>query len=324
MDKKKLSKKIMKKAVLVMIPIFFILGWGLSYFYSLKELPFDLKPIKRFELKKRLNLFSSEKITVKILKNENAGTHEKKLIQITWNELQTEAYLLMPKDCRIKYPAILALHGHLTTKEEVVGIKSSQFGVNYGLKLAEAGYCVLAPDIPFAKNIGVEDHIGLNLIMTGKNLMGFRVAYLRALLQYLHSLPFVDAKRIGCIGWSMGGGLAMYLAAVDKRVKVVAISGYFGTYRGIFMKQRHSTDNYIPGILTFGEMPDVACLIAPRPLWVEGSKKDTSFPLESFMEGLERLKSCYEGNNEYFAYHIIEGGHRFQGEDIVKWFEGHL
>ena len=218
----------------------------------------------------------------------------------------------------------MALHGHLTPKEEVVGIKNSRFGVNYGLKLVEAGYCVLAPDIPFAQNMGFEDHLSLNLIMTGKNLMGLRIAYLEALLKYFCSLPFVDSKRLGCIGWSMGGGLTLYLSAIDQRVKVVAISGYFGTYRGIFMKQRHSTDNYIPGILTFGEMPDVACLIAPRPLWVEGSKKDISFPLESFMEGLERLKSCYEGNNEYFAYHIIQGGHRFQGEDIVEWFTKHL
>ena len=176
MGKKKLSQNIMNKVVLAIIPIFFILGWGFSYFYPLKEFPFDLKQTKRFKLKKILNLSGSEKITVTVLKHENVGTHDRELIQITWDGLQTEAYLLLPKVRRISNPAILALHGHHTTKEEVAGIRSSKFGVNYGLKLVEAGYCVLAPDIPFSKNIGVEDHLGLNLITTGENLMGFRVA----------------------------------------------------------------------------------------------------------------------------------------------------
>lgn len=90
------------------------------------------------------------------------------------------------------------------------------------------------------------------------------------------------------------------------------------------MNRRHTTDNYIPGILTFGEMADVACLIAPRPIWIEGSEQDPDFPLESFMQGLARLKSCYGGDKGHLTYHIIKGGHRFQGEDIVEWFKGHL
>ena len=112
----------------------------------------------------------------------------------------------------------------------------------------------------------------------------------------------------------------MYLAAVDTRVKVVAISSHFGTYRDTFMKIRQTTDNYIPGILKFGDMADVACLIAPRPLWLEHGQEDPEFPQEAFMSGIEALKKCYKGREENLTWQIIVGGHRFKGQGLEEWF----
>lgn len=218
-------------------------------------------------------------------------------------------------------PAILALPGHHTSKEEIIGEKPSRFGVNYGQQLAKAGFCVLVPDIPFSVDMQVEDHVALNLIMAGSSLTGMRVSYLRDLVDYLTSLSFIDPERLGCIGWSMGGALTMYLAAVDKRVKVVAISSYFGTYKNTFMRLRQTTDNYIPGILKFGEMADVACLIAPRPLFIEGADRDPEFPKEAFMEAIEDLKVCYKGHDERLTWQLMPGGHRFEGKGMEEWFK---
>jgi len=148
-----------------------------------------------------------------------------------------------------------------------------------------------------------------------------RVSYLRAIIDYLSSLSFIDPERLGCVGWSMGGALTMYLAAVDKRVKVVAISSYFGTYRNSFLRLRQSTDNYIPGILSYGEMADVACLIAPRPLFIEGGDRDPEFPKEAFMEGIEDLKICYKGHGERLTWQLLKGSHRFVGKGIEVWFK---
>jgi hypothetical protein len=312
----------MRKIFLVMCILFsFSIGWIASYFYPLRALPFDIKSLKRFELKRKLHISDPDNITIKFIKDEDAKTYIRRLIQVNWNGISNEAYLLVPKDYGSQCPTILAIHGHHTTKEDVIGIKRSKFGVDYGTKLVEAGYCVLAPDIPFSENLGLEDHVGLNLIMTGENLMGLRVSYLRALLDYLCTLPFGDSERVGCVGWSMGGGLAMYLAAVDKRVKVVALSGYLGTYRDTFMRMRQSTDNYIPDILNFGEMSDVACLIAPRPLWLEGGEKDREFPHEAFMRGIEDLRRCYKGHEGCLQWQVMPGGHRFVGRGIEEWFK---
>ena len=113
----------------------------------------------------------------------------------------------------------------------------------------------------------------------------------------------------------------MYLAAVDKRVKAVAISSYFGTYRDSFMKLRGSTDNYIPGILRLGEMADVACLITPRPLWLELGEQDPEFPQDAFMKGIAVLKTCYKGHEKRLQWQLISGGHRFEGNGIEEWFQ---
>ena len=40
--------------------------------------------------------------------------------------------------------------------------------------------------------------------------------------------PGLDGNRIGVIGWSMGGGLALKIAAMDDRVKAVAV--YYGKF----------------------------------------------------------------------------------------------
>jgi len=119
----------------------------------------------------------------------------------------------------------------------------------------------------------------------------------------------------------MGGGLALYLSAVDQRIRVVAISSYFGTYRDTVMRRRQTTDNYIPGILNIGEMADVACLISPRFLWIEGGEQDPEFPSEAFVKGIESLKSCYSGYEGRLKVQLLPGGHAFRGKGIKAWFK---
>ena len=313
----------MKKTLVVCLLclISFLGGFIFHFLYPEWELPLKIKAIQRKELRKTLKLEKEKIAEVAIIEEKNMGSYVKRRFRFTWGGFFFEAFLLIPHEAKDKIAAILALPGHHTTKEEVIGEEPSRFGADYGQKLVKAGFCVLAPDIPFSYDMRVEDHIALKLIMTGSSLTGLRVSYLTALVDYLSSLPFIDPERLGCIGWSMGGGLAMYLAAVDTRVQVVAISSYFGTYRDTFMKIRQTTDNYIPGILKFGDMADVACLIAPRPLWLEHGQEDPEFPQEAFITGIKVLKKCYKGREEKLTWQIITGGHRFKGQELEEWFK---
>lgn len=312
----------MKKTLvaLLLCLISFLGGFTLHFLFPELGSPFKTKAMQRRELIKTLKL-ENRKISAEVIEEKDMGSYMRKRLNFRWQGFSFGAFLLIPREAKDKMAAILVLPGHHTSKEEVIGEKPSRFGVNYGQKLVEAGFCVLAPDIPFSDDMRIEDHIALNLIMAGSNLTGMRVSYLRAIIDYLSSLSFIDQKRLGCIGWSMGGALTLYLAAVDLRVKVVAISNYFGTYRGTFMRLRQSTDNYIPGILSYGEMADVACLIAPRPLYIEGGDRDPEFPKEAFVEGIEGLKICYKGRDERLTWHLLPGGHSFGGKGIEDWFK---
>jgi dienelactone hydrolase len=311
-----------KLVMLVLCLISFVGGMTLHFLYPQLEPPLKTKAIQRWELRRTLQLVKAKLSDASLIEEKDMGSYVRRLLRFRWQELSYEAYLLIPKQQGKKTAAILAIHGHHTTKEDVVGIRRSRFGVDFGLRFVKSGFCVLAPDIPFSDDMKIEDHVALNLIMAGTtSLTGMRVSYLEALLEYLCSLPSVDPKRVGCIGWSMGGGLSMYLAAVDKRVKVVGISGYFGTYEGTFIRRRHTTDNYIPAIWDFGEMADVACLIAPRPLLIEGGDRDPVFPKEAFMKGIEDLKNCYEGHEKRLTWQLISGGHKFEGKGLEEWYK---
>ena len=61
----------------------------------------------------------------------------------------------------------------------------------------------------------------------------------------------------------------MFSAALEPRIRAAFISGYLNTFRDSIMSLSHCIDNYVPGILNWAEMYDVAGLIAPRPLFAE-------------------------------------------------------
>ena len=50
------------------------------------------------------------------------------------------------------------------------------------------------------------------------------------------------------------------------------VSGYLNTFEHSIGSLSHCIDNYVPGILNWAEMHDVAGLIAPRPLFVESGE----------------------------------------------------
>ena len=70
-------------------------------------------------------------------------------------------------------------------------------------------------------------------------------------------------------------------SALEPRVRVAFVSGYLNTFYDSVGSLAHCVDNYVPGILNWVEMSDIAGLIAPRPLFVESGEKDRIFPVEA-------------------------------------------
>lgn len=109
------------------------------------------------------------------------------------------------------YPTIVSIHPFGSCKEQTSGNV-------YGKALAEQGYVVIAYDASFQGESG-----GAPLWIEDPTQ---RVEDVSRVIDYLVTLPYVDADRIGVLGVCGGGGYAINAALTEKRIRaVVSITG---------------------------------------------------------------------------------------------------
>ena len=111
-------------------------------------------------------------------------------------------------------------------------------------------------------------------------MIGWRVWDVMRTIDYIATRAELDRSRVGCMGISGGGTVTVFAAALEPRIRAAMVSGYLNTFRDSVGSLAHCIDNYVPGILNWAEMHDVAGLIAPRPLFVESGEKDNIFPIK--------------------------------------------
>ena len=104
------------------------------------------------------------------------------------------------------------------------------------------------------------------------------------------------------------------------------ISGYLNTFRDSVFSLSHCIDNYVPGILNWAEMYDVAGLIAPRPLFAESGERDDIFPIAASRASFARVKKVYEvfGAGDLTAQETFDDAHSFYGKQGLPFLKQHL
>ena len=117
------------------------------------------------------------------------------------------------------------------------------------------------------------------------------------------------------MGISGGGTCTLFTAALDTRIRAAFVSGYLNIFRDCILSISHCMDNYVPGILNWAEMYDVAGLIAPRVLFAESGDRDRIFPATSAVESFAKVKRVYEAlDSAANADHeVFSGEHSFHG-----------
>ena len=251
--------------------------------------------------------------------------------------MKVYAYFLTPTHMDIPTPnaTILCLAGHGRGVDDIVGIEEDgsmreEYGGyqnDFALQCLAYGYTVLAieqfgfghrrDDVAQQKGGGsssCQPSAGAALLL-GHTMVGWRVYDAIRAYDYLATRPEVDMNRLGIMGISGGGTTSFFTAAVDQRVKAAVISGYFNTFKDSILSISHCIDNYIPNVLQYAEMYDIAGIIAPRALFVESGTDDTIFPIEATRASVTRANTIYKQFNaeDKLGFEVFEAGYSFYG-----------
>ncbi|MBI4530264.1 MAG: hypothetical protein HY709_01980 [Candidatus Latescibacteria bacterium] len=258
---------------------------------------------------------------------EGEGYERQKIAYETFPGNWVSAYLLIPRGGG-RRSAVICPHGHVKGGKEGVVTPQNAIGVAYGHEFARRGLIVLAPDNAGMGERDINPDQALHgsggcmlawvrLNHVGLDLTGLRVFDLIAGVSLLMTRPDVAPWRIGCAGLSGGCWLSQVLAALDRRIKAVILSGFFTTFVQTVW-HGHCICHHPFGIGRLCDLPDLSALIAPRPQFVESGKQDTAYPLEPAFTMVRRAYDLL-GVADRLGLDSYEGGHMFRGGMSIPW-----
>lgn len=173
--------------------------------------------------------------------------------------------------------------------------------------LAKHGYVVLSIDAPMwgerGRKEGVDrnkyDLIAGNMMMLGRDLSAFMTYDDIASTEFLASLPMVDAKRIGCVGCSMGAYRSWMLSALSDRIKTGASVCWMITTdaqltRRFGRKENGGFANCIPGLRQYLDYPHIASLACPKPMLFINGTKDKLFPVPGVKDAFAEMHKVWK------------------------------
>jgi len=255
-------------------------------------------------------------------------------------------YLLTPRNAQPPHAAMVCVPGHGRGVDDIVGIDAEGrdrtgkpgYQHDFAIQVVEHGMAAVAIEPlafgcrrdPITSKKGLEatacqPSAGAALLF-GETMIAWRVYDVMRAIDWIETRKELDPRRVGCMGISGGGTCTTFAAALEPRIRAAMISGYLNIFRDCIMSLSHCIDNYVPGILDWAEMYDVAGLIAPRPLFVESGTKDDIFPIEASKASFARVKKVYGvfGAADNARQEVFEGEHSFHGVQGLPFLAKHL
>jgi len=219
--------------------------------------------------------------------------------------------LTVPRPHEGKAPAVVCIHGHGGHRNIVYEDNSPYRG--FARLLAENGYVTISTDI------GQHE-----VYEEGRTLMGERLWDVMRCVDYLLTRKEVDRERIGCGGLSLGGEMAMWLGAMDTRIKATVSSGFLTTVEN--MRQGHCPCWDFPGLTENFDFSEIYSLVAPRYLQCQNGKLEQApggFPVSIAEKAIAEIKKCYEvfGKSDRCELVVHPGGHIFDVPAAMKLFD---
>ena len=237
--------------------------------------------------------------------------------------LETYAVKLVPRRADVA-PGLIIQHGYGGTPEEICGLTSRANHEDYsyrslGLRAVRRGYHVMAVHHPYGygtidesvttlpehsirHNAYGKNRLHRLAVLSDGSLLGLDMLATSRGIDLMLQTESVDPRRIGMYGLSQGGLAAMFLPAIDLRIKASISSAYFnarlakliGPHRATCYLDCHEEDKFLPQLIPcFGD-PDIVSLIAPRAFAVEAGVQDTSVDFEKARIAFQQAKIHYD------------------------------
>lgn len=235
------------------------------------------------------------------------------------------ALILIP-DGDGPFPAINALHDHgahlfigkekmikpLASDPEDVRKDADDWLVLYegqymGDYLAKNGYVVFSADAPMwgerGRKEGVDrskyDMIAGNMMMYGVDLCAYMHYDDITGTEFLAQLPYVDSKRIGCVGCSMGAYRSWMLSALSDNIKAGAsicwmVSSDVQLSLDYGRSENGGFANCLPGLRRWMDYPHIASLACPKPMLFVNGTKDKLFPVPGAEKAFGIMRNVWE------------------------------
>jgi cephalosporin-C deacetylase-like acetyl esterase len=234
-----------------------------------------------------------------------------------------------------RYPAVLLQAGH--TQE------GKPEGQRLAANLALKGFVVLCFD-PIGQGEreqtyshqldgplagwSVPEHTQMDAqaFLIGEGLSRYFIWDAMRSLDYLASLPEVDASRIGATGCSGGGALTTFVGGLDPRVKVVIPGCYPSSFQLLFASGGPDSEMMFPRLLASGlDTADFVELSAPTPWLLQSTEHDeyhfTPAGVRLVYEEARNWYSIY-GTPERVGFMVGPGSHGMPlvaREAVYKW-----
>lgn len=274
---------------------------------------------------------------------------EKYLLQV-WRDSVMPVYLLVPRRRTRPLPVVVAFNGHGYGVKDIVGLwedgsermTPDGYHKDFAIELCRRGFAVAAPEISCFGERQTDfsyldavlgqgrpttcTHAAMLAFHLGGSVIGLRAFEGRRLVDWLETRPGLDAGRLGAMGISGGGMHTFFSTCLDERIRACVVSGYFCTFRDSVLAMHHCPCNFAPGLHRFGEMHDLAALIAPRPMLVEAANRDPIFPIGAVEASVARARRAYSlfGCRDALATDYFEGRHQISGRLAYDFLARHL
>ncbi len=245
-------------------------------------------------------------------------------------------HLLIPKNAPKPCPLMICVAGHSSGVHVYMGIhkydddpdEQEMRKFARGLVSLEYGYAsLMIEQRSFGECEGYKENQtfgrchqnAMQALLLGRTMIGERSFDVSRAIDVVENYfsDIVDVNRIAISGGSGGGTISYYASCVEPRIAASFPACAFSTVEASIFSLFHCQCNFMPNMLKYFEMADLACLIAPRPLIIFGGEKDPIFPFEAAMSAYKNVvEKIYEkeGVPQKCRYIHADYGHEFRPE----------